>query len=418
MTGARSPGRRGAASSLMVSRVVYAFNWYNVGAVLPLLGSGLAITTPQLGIVVGSFLVGAAVFQIPAGFSALRWGNRTVSISALVLMGSLATASAFSPNWLVLAALRFGTGAGAAFFFAPALGLITSYFPPGSRGPIIGLYNSGFSIGAGVGLFGGAFLGAVFGWPIALLVGGVVLLFCAASAPFSLPPTGPPPPRRAARQLWDAATPILRSRSLWALALGTAGLWAAYYIAAQYFIQFASAVHPGWAIAVAAGIPTVMIVLEIPGGPIGGWFGERRADMHRVILTWGAASGAVFFLVPILPLQALFGVFAFLGFADGVVFAVLYLLPSYLPESRGESLSLGLSLLNSIQIFLGSGLAIAFAFVAGDFGYTAAWWFTGAVGLAPLPLLAWVTGRRGPVGRGAILRSELGRALPVPNRPE
>jgi len=411
-------GRREAATSLMVARVVYAFNWYNVGAVLPLVGSGLGLSTPQLGVVVGSFLIGAAVFQIPAGFAALRWGNRTVSIFALFLMGSLATASAFSPNWLVLSALRFGTGAGAAFFFAPALGLITSYYPAGTRGPVIGLYNAGFSIGSGAGLFGGAFLGAVFGWPTALLAGGVGLLLCAATAPFTLPTAGPPPPRRAARQLWDAATPILRSRSLWALAVGTAGLWAAYYVAAQYFIQFASAVHPGWSIAVAAGIPTVMIVLEIPGGPIGGLLGERRAEMRQVILAWGIASGVALLLVPYLPLAALVGLFAFLGFADGVVFAVLYLLPSYLPESRGESLSLGLSLLNSIQIFLGSGLAIAYAFVASDFGYTAAWWFTGAIALAPLPLLAWVSGRRGPVGKGAILRSETTRALPAPNRPE
>jgi MFS transporter, ACDE family, multidrug resistance protein len=410
--------RREAAASLMLARVVYAFNWYNIGAVLPLIGKGLRLTTPELGIVVGSFLVGAAIFQIPAGFSALRWGNRTVSIFALFLMGTLATASAFSPNWVVLSVLRFGTGAGAAFFFAPALGLLTSYYPAGTRGPVIGLYNSGFSIGSGVGLFGGAFLGAEFGWPLALLVGGLGLLACAAIAPPTLPRIRPPPQRRSARELWFAAIPVLRSRSLWALSIATAGLWAAYYVAAQYFIQFASAVHPGWSVVAAAGIPTVMIVLEIPGGPIGGALGERQAEMRRGILGWGIASGIALVLVPYLSLDALVGLFAFLGFADGVVFALLYLLPSYLPEGRGESLSLGLTLLNSIQIFLGSALAIGFAYIVGSFGYTAAWWFTGAIALAPLPLLAWVSGRRGPVARPAVPRPEVSRAIPVPSRPE
>ena len=410
--------RDAVVPALMVARVVYAFNWYNVGAILPLLGNHLHATTPELGIVVSSFLIGAAVFQVVAGFAVLRWGNRSVSLFALFLMGAFSTASAFSPNWIVLSILRFGAGAGAAFFFAPALGLITSYYPPGTQGPVIGIYNSGFSIGSGAGLFGGAFVGAAFGWPYALLVGGIGLLGCAAVATMVLPPTTRPPARRAMRELWDKALPTLKSRSLWALSISTAGLWAAYVLAAQYFVQFAASVHPTWSIAIAAGIPTLMIVFEIPGGPIGGLLGEREAEMRRVILPWGVASGIAFFLVPYLAFPELFGLFAFLGFADGVVFAVLYLLPVYLPESRGENLSLGLATLNAIQIFLGSTLALGFAFVAGAYGYTAAWWFTGVIALVPMPLLIWVSGRRGPVARPAVRPPGRGRATPVPNRPE
>jgi len=408
--------RRQAAATLMIARVVYAFNWYNVGAVLPLLGTGLGLSTYQLGIVVASFLVGAGVFQVPAGLAALRWGNRTVSVFALVLMGAFATASAFSPNWIVLSACRFGTGAGAAFFFAPALGLITSYFPQGTRGPVIGGYNAGFAVGSAIGLLGGAVLGAAFGWPSALLVGGVALLGCAGGATIGLP-KGERLTRRAARQVWDSATPIFRSRSLWALSIGTAGLWAGFYIAAQYFVKFAFDVHPGWPLALAAGIPTLMILLEVPGGPIGGWLGERGGEMRRVLLVWGVAAGVALLLVPFLPFVALLPLFAFLGFADGVVFAVLYLLPSYLPESHGESLSLALSFVNSIQIFLGSVLAFGFALIAQGLGYTAAWWFTGAVALAPLPLLAWVSGRRGAVGAVALPKPATVRAVRAPNRP-
>jgi MFS family permease len=400
----------------MIGRVVYAFNWYNVGAVLPLLGAGLGLSTIQLGIVVASFLVGAGVFQVPAGLATLRWGNRTVSIFALFLMGGFSAASAFSPNWIVLSACRFGTGAGAAFFFAPALGLITSYFPPGSRGPVIGFYNAGFSIGSGIGLFGGAVLGAAFGWPSALLAGGIALLACAAVAMFSLP-HGPRLTPRAARQVWDSATPIFRSRSLWALSLAISGLWGAFYIAAQYFVEFAHDVHPGWSLAVAAGIPTVMLILEVPGGPIGGWLGERAGEMRRVLLLWGGAAGVLLLLVPFLPLFTLIVLFAFLGFADGVVFAVLYLVPTYLPESHGETLSLALSFLNSIQIFLGSAAAVGFAVIVEWLGYTAAWWFTAAIALAPLPLLAWVSGRRGPVSAGAVPRPGTAHAVRTPNRP-
>ena len=390
-------GRRQAALTLLLARIVYAFNWYNVGAVLPLIGSQLGASTFELGLVLGAFLLGAGIFQVPAGLAALRWGNRSVSLFSLLLMGGFSLASAFAPNWEWLAVLRFGAGAGAAFFFAPALGLVTSYYNAGSRGPMVGLFNSGFSIGSGIGLFGGALVGEVYGWPLALGIGGAVLLAMAAIAPFGLPRVGAPPPRRPLRQLWDAATPIFSSRSIWALSVGTSGLWAAFYAAAQYFTDFAHAVHPGWSVALAAGVPTVMILLEVPGGPIGGWLGERATKMRRVILAWGIASGLGILLIPVLPFGALIGLFVFLGFADGVVFAVLYLIPSYLPESHGESLALGLAVVNSIQIFLGSALAIVFGYLAGTYGYSYAWWFAATIALAPLPLLLWVSGRGGDV---------------------
>lgn len=406
-----------AATTLLVARVVYAVNWYNIGAVLPLVGTHLGASTAELGIVLGAFLLGAGVFQIPAGLAALRWGNRTVSVFSLVLMGGFAVASAFSPSWPILAVTRFGAGAGAAFFFAPALGLVASYFPPGSRGPVIGLYNSGFSIGSAIGLLGGAAVGVAFGWPIALLFGGVALLAMAAVAPFGLPRIPVPERRPTVREMWDSAVPIFRSRSIWALSLGTSGLWAALYLAAQYFVKFAQVAHPEWSLAVAAVVPTVMILLEVPGGPIGGWMGERRSEMREVLLAWGVATGAGIFLIPFLPFVGLFGLFAFLGFADGVLFAVLYLLPSYLPESKGDHLALGLGVVNSIQIFFGSGLTIAFGFVADAFGYTVAWSFAGVVALALLPLLAGVSGRRGRTQAGAMPEPASGRAVRPPHRP-
>ena len=406
-----------AAATLLLARIVYAFNWYNIGAVLPFVRTGLSASTFELGIIVGAFLVGAGIFQIPAGLAAMRWGNRTVSLFALFLMGACSLASALSPNWIVLAILRFGAGAGAAFFFSPALGLIASYYPTGEQGPIIGLFNSGFSIGSGVALIGGYVVGALYGWPWALAIGGLGLLAIALISPATLPRA---PLRRAPRrlrELWTAAEPVLRSRSLWALALGTSGLWAAYFVAAQYFIDFAHQVHPAWAGVIAALVPVVMIILEVPGGPIGGWIGERARNVRRLLLGWGVVSAAGILAIPFLPLAGLIGLFAFLGFADGVVFAVLYLIPSYLPESHGESLSLGLATVNSIQIFLGSALTIVFGYVAGTAGYQYAWWFAGAIGLAPLPLLVWVKGRGGDGSDFARPRARGPRAARLPDRP-
>jgi MFS transporter, ACDE family, multidrug resistance protein len=383
-------------AALLFARAVYAFNWYNVGAVLPLIGSALGATTPQLGIVLGSFLAGAALFQLPAGFAALRWGNRTVSILGLAIMGSFCLASAFSPSWIVLAVLRFGAGAGAGFFFAPALGLVTSYYRVGTRGPVVGLYNAGFSIGSGVGLFAGAFLGAILGWNWALAIGGIALLLGTAIAPMVLPETEAAQSRRTVGELWRASRPVLLSRNLWALSLSCMGLWTAFYVAAQYFVQYAHSVHPAWMLELAAGLPTLMIAVEVLGGPLGGWVGERQRDMRVLLGVFGVATGVAVLLIPFVGLAALVGVFVLLGFLDGAVFAIMYLLPTYLPEMQQEGLSLGLGLLNGIQIFVGSGLAIAFAFIAAYAGYTNAWVLAGIFAMAPLPLLFLVRGHLAP----------------------
>jgi MFS transporter, ACDE family, multidrug resistance protein len=396
VNGAGAPPRWVALVTLFLARAVYAFNWYNIGAVLPLVGKGLAIGPAELGIVLAAFLVGAGIFQLPAGFAARRWGNRPVSVGALAAMAAFTLASAASPNWIVLAATRFGAGAGAAFFFAPALGLATAYFPAGSRGPVIGLYNSGFSLGAGVGLSVGATIGVLFGWSWALASGGLLLAGGTVMAALLLPRVAHEEAPSDVRELWRESLPVLRSRAIWALALGTSGLWAAFYVAAQYFVEFASQVHESWSLLLAAAVPTVMIVAEIPGGPIGGWFAERRGRLRRTLVLWGIAAGVGVALVPIFSLAVSWAAFLFLGFADGVVFALLYLLPTHFVEVKPSQYALGLGLLNSIQIFIGSAVSFAFGVIAVRAGYTAAWVMAGAFAIAVLPFLAWVPASERP----------------------
>ncbi|MCI4362411.1 MAG: MFS transporter, partial [Thermoplasmata archaeon] len=120
-----TPGRRAVPSgALFVVRIVYAFNWYNIGAVLPLVATGLHASPTQLAIVLGAFLVGVGIFQVPAGLASVRWGARRVSLAGVALFSLASIATAFAPTWEILALVRFLGGVGAAFFFSPALSLI------------------------------------------------------------------------------------------------------------------------------------------------------------------------------------------------------------------------------------------------------------------------------------------------------
>ncbi|MFZ3355608.1 MAG: MFS transporter [Thermoplasmata archaeon] len=397
MTDLSPRARREAAGTLLVSRMVYAFNWYNVGAVFSLLEIGLHAGTEQIGIVLGAFLIGVGLFQVPAGLAAIRYGARRVSIFALLMMGIAGVASAFAPSWQTLALIRFVAGVGAAFFFSPALSLVASYYPSGQRGPVIGLYNGGFSIGGTVGIFAGAALGYAYGWPIALLVGGIGLLVIGLVA-FAVLPTRPKEGQPRLAAIWSEGRQVLRSRSIWALSLALTGFWAAIYIVAQYFVAYGTHVHPVWGLGVIAALPSVVVLLSFPGGPVGGWLGERARDPRRLIALFAVGAGLSVLAIPFSPLWALWGVCALLGFTDGVVFAVLYLIPTYLPETHGEGLALGVAVVNSIQVFLGSGLAIAFGFIAADWGYFDAWVITAVLSLVMLPLLVLVRGRPMAIG--------------------
>lgn len=375
--------------------MVYAFNWYNVGAVLPLIGGALDASTGELGIVLGAFLVGVGIFQVPAGLASIRWGSRRVSLWGVAVLGAAGLASAFAPSWPWLALARFLAGVGAAFFFSPALSLIASYFPAGRRGPIIGLYNGGFSLGGAVGIFGGAAVGLAFGWPWALASGGVALLAATFAAWLVLPRQAAEGAPGELGAVARRARGVFVSRSIWALSLGLTGFWAAIYIVAQYFVNFVHDVHPGWGIPVAAALVALVVVVSFPGGPVGGWAAERGWDRRGLLAGLGVIAGALVLAIPFTPLFALWPLAILLGFVDGAVFAVLYLIPSYLPEAAGEGLALGVAVINSIQVLLGGGLAIAFGYVAESAGYTTAWLIAGGLSLGLLPLLALVRPSRG-----------------------
>lgn len=387
------PPRNVPIAVLFTARVVYAFSWYNVGAVLPLIGAHLAAGPEALGLVLAAFLVGAGVFQVPAGVAAIRWGSRRVSLLGLMIMGLACAASGFAPSWPALAAARFVAGVGAAFFFSPALSLVASYYPPGQRGFVIGLYNGGFSVGAAVGLAGGAWIGVEWGWTATLSGGGLALLVAALLCWVALPAESRVAAARPLSDVLGQSRRVLGSRSIWALSLALTGYWAAIYIVAQYFVVYAGTTYPGWGLTLAAALVTVVIVVSFPAGPLGGILGERSRRRVTLLAILGLATGGLVILIPFLPLVALTADFVGLGVLDGAGFAVLYLIPTYLPESQESSLALGVAVINSIQVGIGSVLAGAFGFLVVDWGYTTSWWVAGLLAIAFLPLLLLVSPR-------------------------
>ena len=114
-----------------------------------------AIDQVQLGWVFSAFLIGYALFQVPAGWLAQRYGPRKVLTFALIWWGLFTAATALVPPQaghalLTLVLVRFALGIGESVVYPCGNQLLSRWIPAQERGKANGLIFAG--VGAGSGL--------------------------------------------------------------------------------------------------------------------------------------------------------------------------------------------------------------------------------------------------------------------------
>src|SRR5213078_3638519 len=201
--------------SVLTSRVIYTINWFNIA---PLLGAtgliavALNVDLPSQGLLTSSFLLGAGIFQIPAGIVSARWGPKNTSQLGMLILSFSGIGEGLSPNFPVLLVSRFLLGVGAALFFAPAIGILTPLFKTEEEGLVLGLYNSCFNIGGGLGLFVWVIVIDALNWHVGLIIGGVLGLISVLIGQIVIPRDNTE--RKERRSMRRA----FRSRNIWIIA--------------------------------------------------------------------------------------------------------------------------------------------------------------------------------------------------------
>jgi len=114
-----------------------------------------AVDNTHLGWVFSAFLIGYAIFQVPAGLLARRIGPRSVLTLGMAWCSVFAALTALVPPTLrgavlVLALVRFGLGAGEATMYPAASQFVKRWFPVDERGKANGFVFAGVGIGAGL----------------------------------------------------------------------------------------------------------------------------------------------------------------------------------------------------------------------------------------------------------------------------
>src|SRR6266571_2889151 len=332
--------------SVLTSRVIYTINWFNIA---PLLGAtglialGLSIDLPSQGLLTSSFLLGAGIFQIPAGIVSARWGPKNTSQLGMLILSLSGIGEGLSPNFPVLLVSRFLLGLGAALFFAPAIGILTLLFRQEEEGLVLGLYNSCFNIGGAIGLFGWVLVTDLVGWRGGLVLGGIIGVISVLIGQVVIPHDKviPRTQRRSMR-------PVFRNRNIWLIAFGVLGFWGAIFSSSTFLEAYTKDVY-GISPYVSGLMASTIMLASIFGGPSGGYLSDRLRKRKIFILVPGliASLGIILFGVS-QPIELWF-LIPLVGFLDAIVFSTMYASASQYPDVGHEYAPLGISIINSVQ---------------------------------------------------------------------
>ena len=384
--GGATPTAAGVLPSILSSRFTYAINWYTTATpALSLIAIHYAVPRDLSGLIVSVFFLSVGIFQLPAGALSSRIGSKKVALSGLLLLSLASIATPFAPNFLLLLSFRFAAGMGAALFFSPAIGVLSSFYSKDRRTGVIGLYNASFSVGAGIALLIWPTVVHLAGWQTGVIAGGVLSLAACIYSYFAIdmesaienPAVGMAP---------QELLTVFRNRQVWIISLGLVGIWGAsnaiphfmYSSAIQYLGLSSSSLLPG-------ALASIILFVGLVGGIISGPL-HRNMRSARSLLV--AISLLFTFSLPLFMIRSVAAAIAG-SVAIGILFTagvtITYALPAHMHAIDLKNLPLAVSLVNSIQVLGGFWVATLFGFVQFHAGFYWAFPAMMVVSLAFLP---------------------------------
>src|ERR1041384_4343077 len=126
-----------------------------------------------------SFVILFAALGVPFGRLADRRSRKNMIAGGLAVWSLFSGLTGFANGFWSLFLCRVMVGVGEATLGPAALSLLSDYFPPQKRASVQSIYASGITVGAGLALFLGGWIGFKYGWRSAFYFLGFPGLFFA-----------------------------------------------------------------------------------------------------------------------------------------------------------------------------------------------------------------------------------------------
>lgn len=373
------------------------------------------LTDLQLGWAFSAFVIGYALFQVPGGWLADRFGPRLVISAGVVWWGIFTVLTALVPAGLawsvaMLVGVRFLLGIGEAVLFPSAAKLVSKWMPSSERGLANGLIFAGVGAGAGVTPPLIIYLISRWGWHCSFyasaLIGlavGVVWFLIVRDSPRAHPLASqgeiarieaglPAAPREAGGGLpWRA---ILRSRNVRALTLSYFAYGYVAYIFFSWFFIYLNRVR-GLDLKSSAFYAMLPFIAMTCAAPLGGWLADwiarrfsKRAGRCGVALC-GLALAAVFLTLATQVESARVASLVLTGGAGALYLAqsAYWAVAADISGSSAGSVS---GLMNMGNQIGGAVTASLTPWIAAHFGWTPSFLVAAAIALAGALAWLWV----------------------------
>ena len=364
---------RGAYTSLLFSRTIYAVNWYNIAAIFAFIAYDFNLTVTGLGVATAAFYVGVGLFQVPGGVLAAKYGARNIAIIGVLISSFGVLLTAFTSQFYHLVLLRFFVGVGMALFFGPGITLVARTFKRESQGFVVGTFQSAFYVGGALGLFTWSVLADLAGWRTSLALSGTLgvlgglLIFLNVpkdelASDFVIKMAD-------LRKLLSNRWLILLSLELFGFGSGTI-LISTFMV---YYLEQSLKLSP----TLAGIIGSLTPLCGIAASPVFGMLYEKTRNARLLLFLLGAALAIAIAVVAVGDVFSAICSALVAGLCSGS-FTVGYLAARESNTASAEYESLAVSWVNTIQMLAGFWSPVMFSLLVISFGYAFSWLVGGA----------------------------------------
>lgn len=366
-----------ATLSLMLARVVYTINWFNIASIFYFIASDFKENIAMLGIISASFLVAVGLFQVPAGIIAAKYGPRKIAIYGIMIASSAALVTGLATNTSQITLLRFIIGIGMACFFGPSVILISKYLGKESEGLGIGLLNSAHALGGIIGLFGWVILAEHFGWRASLVLSGGLGISTAILLRSTLL-TGVDEISTEFKIKVSQVFATLFNKSLIILGITLLGFQAGSSMILTftvfYFVDHLK-INP-----IDAGlIGSLNLIVALASSPFFGKLYDRIGNARKLLFISGiiSASSLVGFATD--SLYAITALILISGFFLSAGFVIVYAKAKEINKAQPQYQTLAVSFVNGLSLFGVFWVPVFFSSIVSSLGYEIAWLLGGLV---------------------------------------